>query len=146
MNWSQLQTIGWLRWRLSWNRFLRAGNFNALLSFLFLSLLVAGCNRQTKAPEPFPIAEVPAALQTAFGAATGESAQAVSNLLVAAASGADIDALALTDDLLQTPTLSREQRKVAVRCKLTFALAIQAAAEKGDQHASAELKYRHDTK
>jgi hypothetical protein len=42
MNWSQVQAIIWLRWRLSQNRFVRAGTANAVLSFLFLAMLISG--------------------------------------------------------------------------------------------------------
>jgi len=36
MNWSQLQTVLWLRWRLSKNQWSRAGRFNAALSAIAL--------------------------------------------------------------------------------------------------------------
>src|SRR5580698_7857356 len=36
MNWSQLRTIIWLRWRLTRNQFARAGAVNAVLTIIFL--------------------------------------------------------------------------------------------------------------
>lgn len=43
MNWSQLQSIIWLRWRLSRNQFVRGGSLNAVLSiFLLVFMVVAG--------------------------------------------------------------------------------------------------------
>jgi ABC-2 type transport system permease protein len=42
MNWQQLQAIAWLRWRLTRNRFLRAGALNAVVASLLLALLLAG--------------------------------------------------------------------------------------------------------
>ena len=42
MNWSQLQTILWLRWRLSRNRFIRAGPINAVLSILMTVFMAFG--------------------------------------------------------------------------------------------------------
>src|SRR4051812_44821934 len=36
MNWNQLKTILWLRWRLSRNQFTRGGSFNAVLQTLGL--------------------------------------------------------------------------------------------------------------
>ena len=38
MNWRQLQTILWLRWRLSQNQFTRGGKLNAVMSVLLLVL------------------------------------------------------------------------------------------------------------
>jgi hypothetical protein len=47
MNWSQLQTILWLRWRLSRNQWSRSGALNAVLSVLAVSacilLALGGC-------------------------------------------------------------------------------------------------------
>jgi ABC-2 type transport system permease protein len=42
MNWDQLQAIVWLRWRLSWNRFVRAGSLNAVISIIILAGLTTG--------------------------------------------------------------------------------------------------------
>ena len=42
MNWNQFQAILWLRWRLSWNRFIRAGNLNVVISVMVLSALLMG--------------------------------------------------------------------------------------------------------
>ena len=42
MNWNQFQAILWLRWRLSWNRFIRAGNLNVVVSVIVLSALLIG--------------------------------------------------------------------------------------------------------
>lgn len=42
MNTDQLQAIVWLRWRLSWNRFVRAGNLNAVISVFLLASLMIG--------------------------------------------------------------------------------------------------------
>lgn len=42
MNWAQFQAILWLRWRLTRNRFARAGSFNAVLAFIMLALTLVG--------------------------------------------------------------------------------------------------------
>lgn len=42
MNTDQLRAIVWLRWRLSWNRFVRAGNLNAVISVILLASLAVG--------------------------------------------------------------------------------------------------------
>jgi len=42
VNWTQLQTIVWLRWRLSWNRFCRGGVLNAVVAIIFLASFVIG--------------------------------------------------------------------------------------------------------
>src|ERR1041384_5899975 len=40
MNWEQLRAILWLRWRLTKNRFLRAGSFNAGLTIMMAAMLL----------------------------------------------------------------------------------------------------------
>ena len=39
MNWEQLQTILWLRWRLTRNQFVRGGQVNAVLAILGIVVL-----------------------------------------------------------------------------------------------------------
>src|SRR5262245_26650852 len=39
MNWEQLKTIIWLRWRLTRNQFLRAGQLNAVISVLLVVIM-----------------------------------------------------------------------------------------------------------
>ncbi|HVM48155.1 MAG TPA: hypothetical protein VMU04_09010 [Candidatus Acidoferrum sp.] len=42
MNWQQLRAIVWLRWRLSRNQFVRAGQVNAVLSIIGVVMLAVG--------------------------------------------------------------------------------------------------------
>jgi hypothetical protein len=42
MNWDQMRTILWLRWRLSSNQFVRGGALNTVAAFLMMGLLLVG--------------------------------------------------------------------------------------------------------
>lgn len=118
-----------------------------ILFLLFItSLISVGCSREVKAPEPIAVAQIPAALEPLFIGAKPEVASVISNLVAAIKDNDPTDALSHAEKLAQLPTLSKKQREILPRIHLALVEAANAAAEKGDQRAAAEMNFRRQNK
>ncbi len=125
---------------------MRLLDFKGAVWTLFCALaLVIGCSRTTAPPDPIPAAELPAAVEKAFGKAKPEI-QSLARQVVSQIQAQDYTkAFASLQALAARPELTKEQADVASRTTLTLNGLLQEAQAKGDAKAAQTLqKYRHD--
>lgn len=104
-----------------------------------------GCNRTSPPPDPISVAELPAAVEKAFGKAKPEI-RALARQVVSHIQAQDYSkAFSSLQTLTARPELTKEQVSVTSRTTLTLNALLQEAQAKGDAKAAQTLqKYRHD--
>jgi hypothetical protein len=113
---------------------------------MLVCLAAAGCKENSSAPAPLPIAQAPQAIETAFKDAT-PALKKKSADAVAALNAKETDkAFFLLQELANQPGLTTKQREASAASMLAARAELQAAADKGDTHASALVQYRRMSK
>lgn len=122
---------------------LRLSRLVCALSFVLG--LAAACNRTQPPPDPIPVAELPAALETAFAPAQPEAKTQASQVVALVRAHDYPKAFAALQALATRPGLSKEQLRVLSGATLTVNSLLQEAQTKGDTKAIQTLEnYRRD--
>jgi predicted small lipoprotein YifL len=112
---------------------------------LSLATALAGCGDKAP-PEPMPAAEVPKALNDAFGKASAEDQSLAKAAQQAVQKDEQAVALELLQALANKADLTPEQREIAARSALSVRSKLLDAANKGDKAAQDYLEQQRARK
>lgn len=112
---------------------------------LSLATALAGCGVKAP-PEPMPAAEVPKALNDAFGKASAEDQSLAKAAQQAVQKDEQAVALELLQALANKADLTPEQREIAARSALSVRSKLLDAANKGDKAAQDYLEQQRARK
>jgi hypothetical protein len=119
------------------------GTWFALLAGLIFQV---GCSKNPTPPAPLALEQIPVELDKAFKEAKQETKDLVAKLN-SSLQGKDYPAAYnAVQDLGGLPDATTEQRTLAARAMLTIYGLLQEAQAKGDDNASAALRYHQSTK
>ena len=117
-----------------------------MLSLLLVLLACSSCDRDSKAPAPLPLDQLPAALEKAFSKAEPGTKELAGAVAASVRSQDYPKAFLDVQNLVAKPKLSREQADVAARSMLTVHEALETAQAKGDTTAAQTLEIQRKNK
>ena len=100
-------------------------------------LIFGGCSRETSAPAPLPVAQIPTTIKSAFTKANPDAQSSVNEYVTALQSKELPKAFSQLRDLSARRDLTPDQRAVAARAMATTFQQLRLAAEAGDPQAAA---------